>query len=130
MLSMLIETEVMFQEGDQPHLDAVELILSQHPNFQRESDIEQLITDGFMNPKVKAGLMTHLGEEGKQKERHIKAFKDSVGTVVSNVLSLSKITLKHKGSLGDLISAPDKELSQVDFQSQIFALIKKHINVV
>ena len=119
-----IETEVMFQEGDQPHLDAVELILSQHPNFQRESDIDQLITDGFMNPKLKPGLMTHLGEEGKQKERHIKAFKDSVSTVISNALSLSKITLKNKNALADLIAAPDKELSQVDFQSRIFALLR------
>ena len=119
-----IETEVMFQEGDQPHLDAVELILSQHPNYQRESDIDQLLTDGFMNPKLKAGLMTHLGEEGKQKERHIKAFKDSVSTVISNALSLSKITLKNKNALADLIAAPDKELSQVDFQSRIFALLR------
>ena len=119
-----IETEVMFQEGDQPHLDAVELILSQHPLFQRESDIDQLITDGFMNPKVKAGLMTHLGEEGKQKERHIKAFKDSVSTVIGNTLALSKITLKNKNALADLIAAPDKELSQVDFQSRIFALLR------
>ena len=122
-----IETEVMFQEGDQPHLDAVELILSQHPNYQRESDIDQLLTDGFINPGAKDGLMTHLGEEGKQKERHIKAFKDSVSTVISNALSLSKTTLKNKGSLADLIAAPDKELSQVDFQTKIFALLSPGI---
>ena len=120
----LIDTEVKFQEGDQPYLDAVELILSQHPNFQRESDIDRLIDEGFMNPKVKPSLMTHLKEEGKQKERHIKAFKDSVSTVISNALSLSKITLKNKNALADLIAAPDKELSQVDFQSRIFALLR------
>jgi hypothetical protein len=120
-----IDTEVKHQKGSPIYLDAVELIKSQ--KIVLETDVEQLIIDGFLNPSLKSSLMAHVGEEGKQKERFIKSFKDSVGTVVSGALSLAKGTLKNMGALADLIAAPDKDLSQIELLERAYKILQPGI---
>ena len=89
-----MDTNIKFQEGSPEDIAMVDFILAQGVTL--ETQVDDLVLEGRLNPALATKYKSYLKEENKQKLAFIGKYKEQVKDIAKNVLSLSKLTLKNK----------------------------------